>query len=344
MGREGTRFARRGVLAGAGLGQGRPSLALERRRVVRAGLLHPEREWKGKWITADLPRHDPLAEALAKSSWITAGAAANEAAAARHAFELPAGAVVRRATVDALADGRVTIHVNGQAFRQGFTSRTAPLHAEVGAQLKPGRNVVAIGAAAVRDAIRRDEGEAGRNAIVAHGVIELADGRRLEIDTDAAWKAAVAPEGDWFAGSFDDSGWRSATVLGAYAEQPSKYVETTMGPGRYLRKQFVAKARVVRARLYATALGVYEAKVNGRRVSDTRLDPGWTDYTKRVMVQTYDVTRLLKLGANTLDAVVADGVRGPAGLDGSRSVRCPPRLRRAARDHLCGRRHRGDRH
>jgi alpha-L-rhamnosidase len=64
---------------------------------------------------------------------------------------------------------------------------------------------------------------------------------------------------------------------------------------------------VARARLYATALGVYEASVNGCRVSDDLLTPGWTDYTKRVMVQTYDVTKLIQAGQNAVGAVLSDG-------------------------------------
>src|SRR5262249_51251475 len=71
---------------------------------------------------------------------------------------------------------------------------------------------------------------------------------------------------------------------------------------------FVIKKQVAKARLYATALGVYEASINGQRVNrDSVLDPGWTDYTKRVMVQTYDVTRLLKQGENAVGAVLGDG-------------------------------------
>ena len=62
------------------------------------------------------------------------------------------------------------------------------------------------------------------------------------------------------------------------------------------------------ARLYATAMGVYQASINGRIVnSNSVLDPGWTDYTKRVMVQSYDVTGLLSPGKNTMGAVIGDG-------------------------------------
>ena len=271
------------------------------------GLLDTASEWKGKWITADLPRDDIEQSTLEKASWINAGSTATQAAAVRFTVELPTNAVVRSATIDAAADGLATIYVNGHATRQGPTSLTAPLHAEVWDELKPGTNIIAIGSAAVRGAIRRDRGQAGRNAIAASGTIELNDGKRIKFNTDGSWKAAVAPSGDWFAPDFDNSGWAAATVIAPYAAQPSKYWGNTIGPGRYLRKNFAVPRLIAKARLYATALGVYEASINGQRVSDDLLAPGWTDYRKRVMVQTYDVTRLIHAGQNTVGAVLGDG-------------------------------------
>jgi alpha-L-rhamnosidase len=270
-------------------------------------LLDPAAEWKGRWITADLPRYDMEQSTLAKSFWINAGSIANQAAAIRLAVELPANAVIRGAVIDAVADGLITIYVNDHPTRQGATSLTAPLHAEIWDQLTPGKNVIAIGSAMVRSAIRHERGGAGRNAIAARGVIELANGRQIEFNTDGSWKAAVAPGGNWFAPDFDDSGWAAATVVAPYSAQPSKYYDITIGPGRHLRKNFSAAKPVIRARLYATALGVYEASINGRRVSDDLLAPGWTDYTKRVMVQTYDVTRLIVGIDNSIGVVLADG-------------------------------------
>jgi alpha-L-rhamnosidase len=271
------------------------------------GLLDATNEWKGKWITADLPRYDVEAPTLKNASWINAGSTATQPAAVRLAVELPADAVIRSATIDAVADGLATIYVNGHATKQGPTSLTAPLHAEAWDQFTHGKNIIAIGSAPVRNAIRRDRGQTGRNAIAASGIIELKDGRRIEFNTDGSWKAAVATGTNWIAPDFNDSGWTNATVIAPYSAQPSKYWGGTVGPGRYLRKSFAAKKSIAKARLYATALGVYEASINGERVSDDLLAPGWTDYTKRVMVQTYDVTKLIRSGANTLGAVLGDG-------------------------------------
>ena len=66
-------------------------------------------------------------------------------------------------------------------------------------------------------------------------------------------------------------------------------------------------ARSTSARLYATAHGVYEAFVNGTRVGDVELTPGWTAYRSRLQVQTYDVTDLLRPGDNVIGALLSDG-------------------------------------
>jgi alpha-L-rhamnosidase len=74
-----------------------------------------------------------------------------------------------------------------------------------------------------------------------------------------------------------------------------------------LRKEFDLPAAVKRARAYVTALGYYELHINGKRVGHRVLDPAWTVYPKRVLYSTYDVTRLLKPGANAVGAMLGGG-------------------------------------
>src|SRR5207244_1157334 len=72
---------------------------------------------------------------------------------------------------------------------------------------------------------------------------------------------------------------------------------------------------VLRARLYATAHGIYEAFLGGRRVGDLELTPGFTQYSERLQVQAYDVTPLLAEGANEFTALLSDGwFRGQVGI------------------------------
>ena len=75
-----------------------------------------------------------------------------------------------------------------------------------------------------------------------------------------------------------------------------------------LRHTFEVSAPVKSARLYATALGAYEMFLNGKRVGDEVMAPGWTDYRERVMYQTYDVTALLAKGKNAIGRAACAGV------------------------------------
>ncbi|MGK5684084.1 family 78 glycoside hydrolase catalytic domain [Actinoplanes sp. URMC 104] len=90
----------------------------------------------------------------------------------------------------------------------------------------------------------------------------------------------------------------------------------------YLRRSFEVAERPVRARLYATARGVYEPNLNGGRVGDLVLAPGWTEYHHRLQYQTYDVTEQVRVGTNEIGAIVADGWwSGHVGFDPSRPAR-----------------------
>ncbi|MEE6282516.1 family 78 glycoside hydrolase catalytic domain [Georgenia sp. MJ170] len=81
---------------------------------------------------------------------------------------------------------------------------------------------------------------------------------------------------------------------------------TVPDPVPVLRTEF-ATADVVDARVYASARGIYELTLNGEPVGDHELAPGWTDYRARIAHQTYDVTDLVRDGANALGAELADG-------------------------------------
>ncbi|WP_328455894.1 glycoside hydrolase family 78 protein [Streptomyces sp. NBC_00386] len=79
------------------------------------------------------------------------------------------------------------------------------------------------------------------------------------------------------------------------------------GPAALLRRSFVADGEIARARLYITAHGLYVAELNGERVGDDALAPGWTSYHHRLRYQTYDVTGQVRAGENAIGVQVADG-------------------------------------
>jgi alpha-L-rhamnosidase len=78
-------------------------------------------------------------------------------------------------------------------------------------------------------------------------------------------------------------------------------------PPRYLRRSFQLGAKPTRARLYATARGLFEPWINGQRVGADRLTPGYTDYRKRLEYLVYDVTAALQAGPNAIGSILADG-------------------------------------
>lgn len=82
-----------------------------------------------------------------------------------------------------------------------------------------------------------------------------------------------------------------------------------------LRDSIKLRKSVKSARLYASAHGLYQIWLNGRKVGDQYLAPGWTDYNQRIQAQTYDVTPLMQKGVNVIGAVLGDGwYRGNVGM------------------------------
>lgn len=108
------------------------------------------------------------------------------------------------------------------------------------------------------------------------------------------------------------SDWQALPVGGAWREE----IGTDRRPSR-VRRGFRLDAPVASARLYASAHGVFEAELNGTRIGDEELSPGWTSYGSRLRYRTYDVTDLLVDGDNVVGAWLGDGwYRGRLGFNG----------------------------
>ncbi|WP_405690639.1 family 78 glycoside hydrolase catalytic domain [Streptomyces sp. NBC_01185] len=127
-------------------------------------------------------------------------------------------------------------------------------------------------------------------------------------DAPSGWSGPSVVE----AGLLHAADWHAVPVGAAWDEDP----EAGRRPAR-VRKGFHLDGRVAGARLYITAHGLYEAEINGRRVGDETLAPGWTVYPHRLRYRTHDVTGHLTEGANTIGAWLGDGwYRGKYGFDG----------------------------
>ncbi len=104
------------------------------------------------------------------------------------------------------------------------------------------------------------------------------------------------------AGLLDEAEWQATFVGPSWDEDPE-----SPQPCPYLRRAFEITRPVTRARLFASALGVYELELNGQRVGDQVLAPGWTSYHHHLRYDAFDVTALLREGANVLGGIVGDG-------------------------------------
>jgi alpha-L-rhamnosidase len=138
----------------------------------------------------------------------------------------------------------------------------------------------------------------------------------------AKWSMGLLKPEDWQAGwiGYDAERLKLAHQSLAASAEDGKKVEPYLPPVPYFRKNFNAGRSIVRATLYASALGLVEVHLNGHRVSEDFFTPGWTDYDQRVHYRTYDVTKLVRRGGNVLGAVLADGwYSGYVGYAGQRN-------------------------
>lgn len=139
--------------------------------------------------------------------------------------------------------------------------------------------------------------------------------------TRVEWKVRLwdenGVEGPWSEpavfemGLLSPADWTAKWITGGYAVNKKLRYGVDC-----FRKTFEAR-NIVKARLYVTACGLYEGRLNGERIGNFVLAPGHTDYKKRIQYQTYDVTELLRVGANELTFELADGwYRGSCGAWG----------------------------
>ncbi len=140
-----------------------------------------------------------------------------------------------------------------------------------------------------------------RTACFWHVRVRLADGTVTRWSDWARWTMGLLEPSDW------EAAWIGSSSSG--------------GSASYLRKEFFLEQVPEQATAYATALGVYDLWVNGLRVCDRMLAPEWTDYRRRVQVQTFDLMRVVRQGSNVIGAALADGwYAGRIGLDGGRAM------------------------
>ncbi|MBO4471471.1 MAG: family 78 glycoside hydrolase catalytic domain, partial [Clostridia bacterium] len=156
-----------------------------------------------------------------------------------------------------------------------------------------------------------DSGKVASSSMHADYPKALADRERVN------WKIRLWDENDeagaWSEAFFEMgiSDWKAQWITGDYfPKKKERY------PVDCFRRTFTS-LNAVTARLYISACGEYEARINGKRVGNFILAPGSTDYHKRIQYQAYDVTELIRTGENTITVELADGwYRGSSGAKG----------------------------
>ena len=154
-------------------------------------------------------------------------------------------------------------------------------------------------------------GKALESGMCCHWKVRLWDGEgwRSDWSEPASWTMGLLRPDDWLATWIGYDGPPEALRPGPASDRKvAKHPQAlVLPPPRYLRTELQIDKPVRRGTVYATAMGLYELRVNGGRVGEDYFTPGWTDYDRRVCYQTYDVTHLLRQGDNAVGAILADG-------------------------------------
>jgi alpha-L-rhamnosidase len=169
--------------------------------------------------------------------------------------------------------------------------------------------------AASREALGADSGDlwdSGRVASADSAQIVYA-GKPLASGTAAFWKVRVwdqnghasewSAQAKWSMGLLQPADWQAQWIGRDEADSaPDRRL-----PARYLRTEFTAAKAVRRAVVYYSGLGVSELYLNGAKVGDHVLSPGLTDYDKRALYVTFDVTGQLVAGKNAIGLILGNG-------------------------------------
>jgi alpha-L-rhamnosidase len=163
------------------------------------------------------------------------------------------------------------------------------------------------------------------NKVMSDSSVHVAyKGPALESGKKYSWQVRVWDNGgkqsDWSAPAFFQMGLLSKSDWQAKWIEPG-FTEDSSRPCPIFRKQFTSTKKIISATAYITAHGLYDAQINGQRIGDAYLTPGWTSYKTRLQYQVYDVTNLIKNGSNAIGVTLGNGwYRGTIGFTNSVNV------------------------
>lgn len=149
-------------------------------------------------------------------------------------------------------------------------------------------------------------------------------GKPLSGNTRYSWQVRVwdtagnvspwSEQAFFHTGFFSKDDWKAKWITIGFPEDSTR-------PAQLYRKQFDLRKKPVSAMLFITAQGMYEASLNGERIGDGWLTPGWTSYNKRLQYQVYDVTKQMIAGKNALAVTLGNGwYRSPLGWVNNKDI------------------------
>lgn len=258
-------------------------------------------DWKANWIRWKNPEDDADRQAI-RWIWVKGqdplAAVPKTTATFRVTFDLrekPRGAVLLLA-----ARGIFVASVNGHEVdtKRGWSAFDPR---DISDQLVVGKNSVEVKVTSPNS----PNGPAAEAKTIAASLAALIkitrpNGSLIRLGTGKEWEARLE----------NTSHWQAANVVADLTDKRLGDPGLLPQPAAYLRRTLAISKTVQRARLYVTALGSYRVFLNGSRVGADVLTPGFTDYRKRVLYQTYDVTGLLASGKNVISALLGDGWYG----------------------------------
>jgi len=261
------------------------------------GLLNPA-DWSAQWICTTRPYRKLATINWGDWIWDAPDRGEHQTTWLRRTFDLDDVQQVTKAVIRVTADDQFTLYLNGRTIgqRAGWNIVT---EYTITPTLQTGANVLAI----------RATNQYGDYGCAVSLRIEMADGTATEILSGPEWRASAETAQNWQTLEFDDSKWKPAAIVAKYGDAPWGHLKQSPQPREaiYLRKGFKLKGPIKRARAYVTGLGIYELHLNGQRVGNDIMAPGWTHYLKRVQYQTYDITTMLTPGDNAVGAILGNG-------------------------------------
>ena len=262
-------------------------------------------DWQAKWIGLDGGANPDY---LTDAQWIWSAEDSSSGNQSERYFRrkivIPSDREVGSARLIIATRSAFSIYINGEQIRKGAKTIFTPAsEIDVEKYLHSGTNTIAISAMCAEN---KDE----QSGLICALSADLDSGDPMVVRSNAGWKASAQKSDGWEKPDFDDSGWMDAKEFGLNGQAPFDKVlgdDYRRLPARMLRREFDIDRKITRATAYMCGLGLSELYINGKKIGDHVLSPGLTDYNKRALYVTYDVTENLKQGTNAVGVMLGNG-------------------------------------